>query len=293
MDGCDLVALRVTRRRASADEWALVLAAEGLSPCIRGSREGFVLEVAAGDVERAERALAAFEGENRRAPPPPDPPPVDRHPLRHALVVASALLASFAWTGPAGDAALGALGDAEAGRIRAGEWWRAVTALTLHADAGHVLGNAVAGALFLTAVFRGFGPGVGGALVLASGVGGNLANAAFRAPLHATVGASTAVFGALGVAVGAMLRRPRAALRGRPFWLPVGAALALLAMLGTEGERVDVWAHAMGLAAGVAIGAAAAQLPAAWLTRASVQALAALAAIALLAIAWRLALQHA
>jgi len=35
-------------------------------------------------------------------------------------------------------------GSADAGRIVRGEWWRAVTALTLHADVAHTLGNAVA-----------------------------------------------------------------------------------------------------------------------------------------------------
>src|SRR2546430_9329762 len=54
-------------------------------------------------------------------------------------------------------------------RMMAGEWWRAVTALTLHADAPHLLGNALASALLVTAVCQQLGPGVGLWLVLLAG----------------------------------------------------------------------------------------------------------------------------
>src|SRR5690606_10788519 len=121
-----------------------------------------------------------------------------------------------------------------------------------------VLGNAVAGALFLAGTFRAFGAGVGSLLVLAAGAGGNLLNAWLRAGGHVSVGASTAVFGALGLLAGRALRRGRArGLRGRAAFVPIAAALALLAMIGTEGERVDLWAHAWGLVVGVGLGAAA------------------------------------
>lgn len=289
-----LVPLRTTRRRALADDWCLVLAAEGLVPELRGGRDGFTVFVPHVEVRRAVAALASFERENQRVAAPPEPAPVDRHPVRHALVVASALLASFPATGPAfGASRVAAAGEAEAAAIRAGAWWRAITALTLHADAAHVLGNAVAGAVFLAAVFRVFGPGVGGALVLASGALGNAANAFVRDPAHATVGASTAVFGALGLAAGHAVATRRSALRGRPVWLPIGAALALLAMIGTAGERTDVWAHVLGLAAGVALGVIATRLPAAWLARREIQIGAALAALGTLALAWSIALERA
>src|SRR5207249_906367 len=69
-------------------------------------------------------------------------------------------------------------GEADATRMMAGEWWRAVTALTLHADAPHLLGNALAGALLVTAVCQQLGPGVGLWLVLLAGAGGNALTAA-------------------------------------------------------------------------------------------------------------------
>lgn len=284
------VALRTTRRRAQADEWALVLAAEGVDTLVTGSPEGFVLAVPAAECERAERALALFARENVRPPPPPEPPSVDARAERHALAVALVLLLVFAATGPGG----GPLGDrleASAQAIRDGQAWRSITALLLHADAAHVLGNAIAGTLFLGAVFRAFGFGFGGALALASGGLGNLINALLRHPDHATIGASTAVFGALGIAAGHALVRRRAALRGRPPWLPLGAAFALLAFLGTAGERVDLWAHAFGLLAGIALGAAAAYVPAAWLASRALQWAASGATLLALAAACALALR--
>lgn len=296
MDETDeLVALRVSRRRAQIDEWVLVLSAEGLRADVRGGPEGFALEVARDDAVRAEALLRTWQSENQRGPAPPPPPAaVDAHALRHAIVVAGFLLALFGATGPASrvDSAFGARGSAESARILAGEGFRAITALTLHADFAHVLGNALAGALFLSAVFHLFGFGFGGALVLAAGALGNLLNAIVQTPAHSSVGASTAVFGALGLLVGHALAEPRTApRRRRPAWMPIGAALALLAMLGTEGARVDLWAHGLGLAAGVALGGIAAQLPPARLASTALQSVAGAITLAAIAAAWWLALR--
>ena len=134
-----------------------------------------------------------------------------------------------------------------------------VTALTLHADEGHLLGNAVSAIVFVTAVCRAFGSGVGMWLVLLAGVAGNAASAAVHDPTHEAVGASTALFGALGI-LGALQawRRAEAPARRGP-WVPLAASLGVLAMLGTGG-RADLAAHFFGFAAGLGVGAAAAPL---------------------------------
>ena len=148
-----------------------------------------------------------------------------------------------------------ARGAADAARILQGELWRTVTALTLHADVAHLMSNAVAAALFLSAVSSMVGAGLGGALVLLAGAGGNLANAFVHGSPHVSVGASTAVFGAVGL-LGSLglTRRRRSALSRWRAWLPVAAALALLGMLGSGGQRVDIWAHLFGLLAGGVLG---------------------------------------
>jgi membrane associated rhomboid family serine protease len=290
------VAIRQTRRRALADEWALVLAAEGFHPSVDGERGGFALAVPGDEAERAKALLEAWEREGREraaeaaAASVPEPS-LDPRSGRHALFAALGLLLFFGVTGPVAENAWFARGSADAARIAAGEPWLAVTALTLHADAAHVLGNAVAGALFLAGVFRAFGVGVGALLALGAGTAGNLANAwIHRAGTHVSIGASTAVFGALGILAGRALVRGRArGARGRRAWTPVAAALALLAMIGTEGEHVDLWAHLLGLATGGVLGAGALLLG--WDSpRRAVQWPAAAAAAAVLVGSWSLAL---
>jgi membrane associated rhomboid family serine protease len=152
-------------------------------------------------------------------------------------------------------------GAADAHNIRNGELWRAVTALSLHADVAHALSNAVAVALFLGLLSSLVGAGVGGALILLAGALGNLANAFLHAPPHVAVGASTSVFAAIGMLGGlGVVTRRRGTVGRRGAWLPVGAALALLGMLGTGGARVDVWAHLLGLLVGGVLGVLAARV---------------------------------
>jgi membrane associated rhomboid family serine protease len=287
MNGEDESAIvAVARRQREADDWALVLHSEGLAAEVRRGREGWLLETAAADAGRARELLAAWERENRREPEP-EPPPLLPFPWLPLAALSAALLGFFAVTGPRlGASEWFAAGSARSSLILAGQWWRAVTALTLHADAGHVLGNVLAATLFAGSVWRRFGSGVGLALLLAAGTLGNLANALLRGAGHSSVGASTAVFAAVGALAADALVQRRVPRGGR--LAPLGAGLGILAMLGTS-ERADLWAHFFGLAAGVLLGLPLARRLAsppalAW------QVLAGLAAAAVVAGAWQRAL---
>jgi membrane associated rhomboid family serine protease len=249
------IPLRVAAERKLADEWALVLIAEGLSPSVRRSSEGYVLVVPAEEAERGVAILSSYERENPVEPHEGDEAAGYAHVVT-ALAVAGALIGFFFVTG-AGDSMVHWFqrGSADVERILYGEVWRTVTALTLHADIGHVLANAIAGAVFLAAVCRGLGPGLGCAVVLLAGAGGNYVNALFHGSFHVSVGASTSVFGAVGVLGGlGVVRRRRKGARGRLAWMPIVASLALLAMLGMGGERVDLWAHLFGFLVGGVMG---------------------------------------
>jgi len=248
--------VRVTRRRKLADEWALVLTSDGLSPSVRREPEGFVLSVPAREAERAVEVLSVYETENLERDWRRQHVPAAPGNAFAGVTVSAALLLFFFLTGPRNPAVIWfERGSADAERILLGELWRTVTALTLHADLGHALANALFGALFVGAVCGPLGVGVGCALILLSGAGGNLANALFQGSHHVSIGASTAVFGAVGLLSGlAVAQRHLQRSPGRPWWVPVGAGLALLAMLGTTGERVDLWAHLFGLLVGGALG---------------------------------------
>ena len=284
--------IRTTADRRRADEWSLVLFSQGIEHAVRAEPGGIAVFVDPTNAEIALRALDAYELENpavsgSSAHPPDAIGELDRF-VGGAL--AALLVAFFVTTGPRNpDVVWFAEGSADAARILTGELWRTVTSLCLHADLGHVVSNALFGALFVSAVCAGLGPGVGLALILAAGASGNLANAIFHGPGHVSVGASTAVFGAVGLLAGrAMAQRIRRGEGGLRLWVPIAAGLALIAMLGT-GERSDVWAHGFGFLAGGFLG-----LPAslAWPKRASpgLQFLAFALALAVLVECWRLGL---
>jgi membrane associated rhomboid family serine protease len=198
--------------------------------------------------------LAAFELENPLPPRAPEKPRPMAGAVACGLVFFLAVLAIHVWTGPhSASSEWFERGSADAAAILRGEWWRTVTALTLHGDAGHAVGNAVLGGLLLALLARAVGPGVASALVLLSGVAGTLAAAWLVRRDFVSIGASTAVFGALG----ALAAFPQH--RRRP-WVPLGAGLALLAFLGTS-KRADLAGHLCGFLAGLLLGAVASRLP--------------------------------
>jgi rhomboid protease GluP len=252
-----LVAVAFSPVRRQAEDWSLVLTVEQIPHELRGSDRGFQLFVDEADAERSALVLSSFEQESRVRRSAPRAPRIQYGPTVAGFVLAAAL-PLFAMVIDAHAAVWMARGSADSTVLLGGQLWRALTALTLHVDAPHVLGNALSCGVFGTLLFRALGPGLGSALMLAAGAGGNWLNAWLRGPGHDSVGASTALFGALGVLVGLQFaERWRYRFDRRRAWLPLGAGLALLAMLGTAGERTDIPAHLLGLVVGIPLGAIA------------------------------------
>jgi hypothetical protein len=94
-------------------------------------------------------------------------------------------------------------------------------------------------------------------VLLLAGAGGTALTAVAHGAHHDSVGASTAMFGAIGIlaATRVMSRGRRPAVR--TLWMVVAASLALLALLGTS-PGSDLLAHLFGLLLGGALGLAAA-----------------------------------
>jgi membrane associated rhomboid family serine protease len=136
-----------------------------------------------------------------------------------------------------------------------GEWWRAVTALTLHLDQEHLLGNLLFGAVAGIAASRLLGPGIAWAGILAAAATANYAEILLTPITHRAVGASTAVFAALGLLSG-MAWRQRLSLRERLWyrWAPLIAGICLLTLLGAGTAHVDVLGHALGFTFGLGVG---------------------------------------
>ena len=264
-------AIRATRRASEANEWALVLTALRIPHRVEMDGDVWLVLVPDAAVRRGRAALRAHDEEGQRAP---DQAPAEAASSRTAWITglaAGALLFGFFFvTGPpAASSSWAARGAAVSRSMLNGEPWRAVTALTLHVDLLHVLGNTIATALLLPPIVRRLGPGIGLALVLLAGAAANLLGAWVQGPQHVAVGASTATFGALGILAALRQRSasPVGQVRGRRWIVPVTSVL-LLAMLGT-GPGTDVIAHALGLVVGAALGLAAASSDGRWRRRSS------------------------
>src|SRR4051794_300284 len=158
--------LRATASPTLANDWSLVLASAGINHSIVEGGGAFSLVVGAEDAATAGAALAAFDLESVPKVVPPAP---DLGPSALGVVAGAALLAMFLVT-RSGLARVGAdwseVGRVSGEEILHGQWWRVVTALTLHADVMHLVGNVIACLIFVSAVGRWLGPGLGALLVV-------------------------------------------------------------------------------------------------------------------------------
>jgi len=244
---------------AQANILALVLLSRSIPCQLEHDGRGWHLLVPTASSTAAREELHLYRAENSNWPPPSPP---SRPLVENTLATLSVLLLLAAFHNiTLLDISLPirqhidwlALGSADAAKIRAGEWWRLVTALTLHADWLHLLSNLAIGGIFTIHLCRELGSGLAWSLLLGSGILGNLVNALVHPPTHSSVGASTVVFGAVGILAALTLVRHRHQMQRR-WQLPVAAALALLALLGTQGERTDLGAHLFGLLFGTGLG---------------------------------------
>ncbi len=275
------------------NEWALVLAAVGIAHEVRPGAGGHELWVAAAEQARAVGELSRYLRENHARPPAPLSWP--RH--RHAWVGIAAYIAVLVSVSAAALYRVGEhnwlrRGVLDAGFLERGEWWRMLTALTLHADAGHLVANLIFGAVFAYPAAQLMGAGVAWLAIVAGAALAYALDAALQAPSHSVVGASTAVFVALGL-TSAFTWRRRASLAVTTMQraAPLVAGIALLGFTGAGGERTDVLAHLLGFAAGLGGGFLAERLPLPPPSRPRVQWWPGLAALALIVLAWWAALR--
>ena len=250
---------RYLSEREAADHGLVVLAMR-LGYWIEPVSGGYSLRVAAASAEDVRRQLALYDRESTNWPPRLRPLARLRFawavPLAWAISCVLVFRLQLRWPDRFED--FGALqADALFGR---GEWWRPVTALFLHGDLGHLVANLGAGFFMFGLVLGGLGSGRGGLALAAAAVVGNIAAAALHPwSGYSSIGASTAVFAALGLLTGAAVRDAfggAGSFSWRALLLPVLAGVSLLALYGSGGVQTDVIAHGTGFAAGALLGAA-------------------------------------
>jgi membrane associated rhomboid family serine protease len=248
--GLHLVCL--CRNPQQAHDLGLTLLAADLAYWVMPDPNGFALMVESSDVESICHLLSAPSGIQGSLLQP------ERVPTRSgvgaiaafwSLIAAISLLATT-WAPeiiPRG----GLLAD---GILQGGEWWRPATALTLHADIGHLAANLVAGVFVTLALAQRIGGANAVLGTLGAGILGNILAALIRhQSTILSIGASTAVFGALGVlcALPGVLRHLG---RSRVSWIPLATGVVVLGIYGSGDAQTDVLAHITGFAAGWLIG---------------------------------------
>ncbi len=235
--------------------WTLVLAARGIPFSIKKTQEGYEILVPEESFYKAIGEIRAFEEENQSL----FEKGLKRHsrPFKYLkrslfsiLIMASLMSLTFRYEVRE---LLMKAGEADSSRILEGEIWRAVTSLTLHTDPAHFFSNVFIGAIFLVFLFEETGLGAGWLLVTLGGAFGNLINAYIHGPGHHSIGFSTSIFSALGSLSAIKAFQMRKEGLKEAFKITF-SGLALLGLLGTGKEGVDISAHFFGYLSGVLLG---------------------------------------
>ncbi|PHR26119.1 MAG: hypothetical protein COA36_12905 [Desulfotalea sp.] len=231
---------------------SLILSAAGIS-----HRTQFVspqlieIFVTITDLQNAADQLEHYEEENRNWPQQHS---YDNYaPVFRAMapIVIAALIYMYSLSGEWSTGSIwfsAGAGDSTA-ILLSHEYYRLVTALTLHANAAHLLGNCFLGGILLHFLLLSTGNGIGLFAVLTTATLANFINVILHGPGHLFVGFSTAVFAVIG-----MLCTIRFSEKTRPshasLLMPLMAGFALLAFLGSSGEHTDLGGHLFGLVCG-------------------------------------------
>ena len=282
--------------QAACAEFGLVLDAKGV-PYERGQLgDAWALWVSPGAADMAREELQRYAAErSERREPRPLFIPFPGSPYGAAVYAFVLILVAYC----AGIDLFGVnwleVGSLDSRIGGAGEWWRSLTALTLHLDQEHLMGNLLFGVGIGVLAGRVFGPGVAWLSVVLAGAAGNYLDMILSPSWHRAVGASTAVFAALGLLAGfgwgqGLSRRDRPGRNRLYRWAPLFAGVFLLALLGAGNEHVDVLGHLLGFGSGTVLGWVFARAGVPRSRRPVWQVVAGVATLGLLGVAWLAAL---
>jgi rhomboid protease GluP len=241
------------RSRRQVMDWGLALTSQGIESAIVQEPGGWALAVHPSDYDRATAVISQYVAENRGW-------------KWQQTLPGSGLL--FHWGSLLWALGIGAIyhwsmilfpqmkraGAVDSELIRAGQWWRLFTAVTLHADVSHLMANMTTGIILIGFAMARFGPGPAILATYLSGVLGNVAGLYLYHGEHRSLGASGMVMAALGILAVqsfSLWHKDRSfrQLIARAFV----AAVLILVLVGTSPDS-DVIAHFGGFFSGAIFG---------------------------------------
>lgn len=241
----------------SLETYSLVLSAVNIPHRIKTDAiNNFELHIPAPFKERALYEIGSYVQENKNWPAPA-PPVSTFSPSFKAMsfLVIGALVFIYSMSGdwhPDSTWFKKGAGNSTA-ILQAGEYYRLITALMLHADIVHLMGNCFLGGFLLHFYFKIIGNGLGLFTMLTTATLANYINVLAHGPGHNFVGFSTAVFSIIGILCTSGYSKSTSSFNLHLF-MPVMAGVALLALLGTGGARTDLGAHFFGFVTGMVSG---------------------------------------
>jgi len=260
-DPCDdypFVAAGRYRTARRAHEAGLAVMAAGHSYWIHEDEDYFVLLVDRRHADILRREVQIADIKNRYWPPPS----VDL-PTKTTSKIPTVLFGLFlvvVFTAQGRFPFLREIGmNSSIGVMENGEFWRIITAITLHADLGHLAGNLMGIGLFTYLCARYLGNGFAWLLIIVVSAASNLTNAVVQSGLpYFSLGASTAVFAALGLLTGfpvGIYLKSREPLQTRDWLVPFSGGCLLFAWMGGGDFPTDVAAHSWSFVYGSAASA--------------------------------------
>jgi rhomboid protease GluP len=246
-----------------AMDWSLVLTSQGITSTILRSADEreWVLAISVLDRDRALAAIRQYQWENREWRWRDLP---WQGGLFHWGALGWCLTMILFYAADAYEnGALSLHGMVDGAACRAGQWCRLFTAVTLHADVGHLASNVTIGLVLLGLAMARYGAGWGLLAAYLAGVAGNLTSLLVYPVTHRGLGASGMVMGALGLLAVYSLAYWQYYESRRLFPTRFLTGVMLFILLGLN-PQADVVAHLGGFIAGGLLGVLMIPWPVKW-----------------------------
>lgn len=238
---------------SEVEEISLVLTSQSIPFHVKTEPDGFAIFVPSAYFQQALHHIGEY---SREYSPVESPINTENYRFAHGVPIGLIMLlvsVHFWRMNLPGDVDIVGMFANTISSVKYGQVYRLTTALFLHVDVRHLIGNCAALWLFGSSLCGRLGNGVASFLILYCGILGNAFSVIIRGSAIRSMGASTSVFAGLGILVGMRIGEKNSKESTIHPLLALAAGVALLGFLGTN-ERSDLFAHFGGFVIGLLSG---------------------------------------